>query len=271
MSNTFNFKRFWKYFTYDLISAKNNTGLSLAIAGAAPVFTYAIYQIFALLFDGKTAYMPSGVKIAAIVIAVFISILYFPTKQYGSLTDKRAGADWLMLPASRLEKWFSLLLITCLVVPAFLFVELFATDKLLSLIFNGTYGASAFSQINRSVGLLWNEFTIEGVGKLAISAPYALYLSFCQNILFFTLGTIYFKKSKIGMTFLSSFVITIALSMLLIAVGKIFSNFDFNLVPEDISDEAAMRTMNIIIYSIYIVVFGVLDILLYLRIKSLKH
>ena len=131
MSNTFNFKRFWNYFTYDLISAKNNTGLSLAIAGAAPVFTYAIYQIFALLFDGKTAYMPSGVKIAAIVIAVFISILYFPTKQYGSLTDKRAGADWLMLPASRLEKWFSLLLITCLVVPAFLFAELFATAQTL--------------------------------------------------------------------------------------------------------------------------------------------
>lgn len=271
MNNTFNFKRFRSYFTYDLISAKNNTGLSLAILGATPVFTYAIYQIFALVLNGETAIIPSGVKIAAIVIAVFISILYFPVKQYGPLTDKKAGSDWLMLPASRLEKWFSLLLVTCVVVPAFLFVELFVTDRLLNLIFSGTYGSAAFSEMNRSFGMIWKELTIEGVGRVGMSAPLSIYLTFCQHILFFTLGSIYFKRSKIGKTFLAGFVIAMALSMLLVLIAKILSPLDFNFGPEDISDKAVLRIVNIVLYSIIIVTFAVLDILLYLRIKSLKH
>lgn len=269
MSNTFNMKRFLNYFCYDLTSAKNNAGLSLAINGAMPIFTFAIYEIFSLLFTGSATNLPLGAKIMAYIVAVLIITLYFPTKQYGNLTNKRSGSSWLMLPASGLEKWLSMLLVTCLVLPVLLFAELLLTDGLLSLVFNGTYGATTISTIKTFVDELFNEFTINGVGGLAISAPYAIYLSFCENILFFTLGAIFFKKSKIGKTFLSAFCLMMVFSMLSSVFFMNGTNLKFNI--ENIDEESIMRTINIIVYVLYVVIFAALDVLLYLRVKTLKH
>ena len=116
---------------------------------------------------------------------------------------------------------------------------------------------------------IWGELSTEA-GRIAISWPYAMYLSWCENILFFTLGAIYFKKSKIGKTFLSAFVLGMALTMLMTLVFKAVglpTNIDFS----DMTEEGFIRGMNILIYAVYIVYFAVMDTLIYLRIKTLKH
>lgn len=272
MNKIFNFKRFASFFSYDLLSSKNNAGLTLAIVGAMPVFTFACYEIFPLLLKGQMTPMTAGGKIMAFIVAIGIITLFFPERQYGQLTDKKSGSNWLLIPASSTEKWLSMLLVTCLVVPALLFAELFATDALLSLIFKGTYGESALSIISAGMSRLWiSELQVEGAGGIAISWPYAFYLSFCQNILFFTLGSIYFKKAKIGKTFLAGFLICMILTVLTIAVMKAFGSTDLSFGPEDLSDAAAVRAINTVIYLVYVLLFAALDVLLFLRIKNLKH
>lgn len=271
MNNTFDIKRFWNYFKYDFTGARNDAGLTLAILGAMPFFGFFCTQAFALILNGHVTHYGIYGKIASIVTAVIIAVLFFPAKHYGPLTEKKRGSDWLMLPASRLEKWLSMLLLTCLVVPAFLLAGLAVTDGLLSLIFNGTYGSTAISQISSSMNLLWGEFRTEE-GRLAISWPFALYLNLCEQMLLFTLGAIYFKKSKVGMTFLSCFLLMMLFSMGSIAFMKALGISDWAVGPENISQEGfIIRLMNIIVYSVYLLFFAIMDLLIYLRIKTLKH
>ena len=266
MSNTFNFKRFWNYLVHDLRSACADSGVTLAIVGAMPVFMFFIAEAYSLIFRGEVFAMGAGAKIAACVTAAVIAVVFFPARHYGSVTDRKAGSDWILLPASRLEKWLSVLLVTCVAVPLFLLAELCATDGLLSLVFGKTYGATAIAGLCGALGSLWAELE-----RLAISWPYALYLSWCENILLFTLGAIFFKKSKIGLTFLSYFLLMMAISMGSVAIMRAIGLEGLNIDFDSITEEGLVRTANIALYVIYFIWFAVSDLLLYLRIKTLKH
>lgn len=270
MNNTFSIKRFWNYFVHDLNVARSDSGLTLAILGALPLFQFFFAQAFSLVFQGSFITMGPMGKIPAYIVAVFIAIIFFPAKHYGVITDRRKGSDWLMLPASSLEKWCSMLLLTCLVVPVLLFTELALTDGLLSLCFNSVYGETAIAGIVDTMGKVWGELrTAEG--GIAICWPYALYLNWCESVLFFTLGAIWFKKSKIGKTFVAGFLIMMLVSLIGTGILSALHIQNLNMEFTEFSEAGFIRTMNIIIYSIYVVAFFVLDLLLYLRVKTLKH
>lgn len=269
MSNTFEIKRFWNYLKFDLTTARNDSGVTFAILGAMPAFWYFIAQAFALLFNGHTVEFGDVAKIMAFGTAIVIGIIFFPARHYGPVTDKKQGSDWLMLPASRLEKWLSMLIVTCLAVPAFLCAELAATDGLMSLLFNGTYGSTALKAISGGMNMFWGELSTDA-GRIAICWPYAFYLSWCENNLFFTLGAIWFKKNKIGMTFITAFLLGMVLSMLSIVVFKTLG-IPTSFEASDMSEEGVLRIINVTLYAVYILYFAVLDVLLYLRVKTIKH
>lgn len=270
MNNTFSIKRFGNYLGHDLRGAAADSGLTLAIIGAMPVFQFFIAQAYSLIISGNAVVMGDWGKIPAYITAFTIAIFFFSAKHYGGLTDKKKGSDWLMLPASSLEKWGSMLLVTCVAVPVFLMAELAATDGLLSLIFPQTYGEAAISRIAYMMKGVWTELhTPEG--GLAMSWPLALYLNWCEVVLFFTLGAIWFKSSKIGKTFLAAFIIVMVLSMLSAGFLQIIGFRSRQYATMDDTPAGFIRKMNIIIWSIYAVYFIVIDALLYLRIKTLKH
>ena len=102
MNNVFDFKRFGKYFVYDLRRAKNNYWISLLLMGLLPVALYLVYQFFSLIGGNGLAELPNEAKTIAVVICVFAVMLGAGAKIYGSITEKRAGSDYLMLPASTL-------------------------------------------------------------------------------------------------------------------------------------------------------------------------
>lgn len=270
MNNTFSIKRFWNYLLHDLGSARSDSGLTLAIIGAMPVFQFFIAQAFSLVFNGQTVVMGDWGKVPAYLTAFFIALVYFPAKHYGGLTDKKQGSDWLMLPASVLEKWGSMLLITCLVVPFLLVAELVLTDGLLSIIFPGTYGATAFSKIAYMMKGVWIELSTPE-GGLAMSWPLVFFLNWCEGVLFFTLGAIWFKKSKVGKTFLAAFILGMAISLLVAGTMKAIGLSNLHIDNMDMAPEGFIRIMNITVWSIYAVYFMVLDLLLYLRVKTLRH
>lgn len=271
MNNTFSIKRFGTYLLHDMRTAVADSGLSLLIIGAMPLFQYFIPQAFALVFKGSAFSMGDMGKAPAYITAFLLASIIFPTKHYGGLTDKKQGSDWLMLPASTLEKWFSMLLVTCVAVPAFLLAELAATDGLMSLCFSGTYGATAISGIVSAMQKVWAQMNIEGVGGIAITWPAAMWLSWCECVLFFTTGAIFFKKSKIGKTFLAAFVLGMLISLVTIAVMRAIGLNGIHIDTTDFNEMRFIRSMNVIVYMIYIVWFAVQDAVLYFRMKTLKH
>lgn len=270
MSNTFEIKRFGNYLLHDIRTAVADSGLALVIIGAMPVFQYLIPEVFSLVFTGHSMEMGAWGKIPAYLSAVLIAGIFFPVRHYGGLTEKQQGSNWLMLPASTLEKWFSMLLVTCVVVPMALIAELLLTDGLMSLIFSGSYGSPAASEIVRTMSKFWSELHTDA-GGLFISWPVAIWLSWCEGVLFFAFGAMLFKKTKVVKTFLLAFGLGMLISLVTIAVMKAIGMNGINIDTSEFTEAGFIRAMNWIVFAIYFVWFGVQDLVLYLRMKTLKH
>ena len=247
-----------------------DSGLSLLIIGAMPVFQYLIPEVFSLVFTCHSMDLGAWGKIPAYLSFILIAGIFFPTRHYGILTEKRQGSDWLMLPASTLEKWFSMLLVTCVAVPVALLAELLLTDGLMSLIFSGSYGILAASEIVHTMSKFWAELHTDA-GGLFISWPVAIWLSWCEGVLFFAFGAMLFKKTKVVKTFLLAFGLGMLISLVTIAVMKAIGMNGMNIDTTNFTEEVFIRTMNWIIFAIYFVWFALQDLVLYLRMKTLKH
>lgn len=270
MSNVFNIKRFGKYLTYDLNNAWNYFGFSLLVLGIVPLIIFLFQQIFSLAFTQHLTDLPMWAKYTAIAITVAALVIVAPTKLYGRLTAKRAGSDWLMVPASAFEKFLSMVIILCLVVPAAFLAVLSACDLLLSLVpYYGDsavlQGADALVQFKDFLHVeMADVFTITGVGYSLV------WISFCTWILSFALGAICFKKSKAAKVILC----IILLESLISILGMLFfTTFDINLESffENMSVEKAQNWFNAMISIVTFVVLGALCGGIYARIKTLKH
>lgn len=267
MSNVFNFKRFVKYLRHDLVSAWQNAGISVVVIACMPVWFFAIYELFSVVFGHGFADMSVYAGIAAYLVSFVLAIIFLPVQIYGNITDKRPGSNWLLVPASAFEKFLSMLLVLCVALPVSWLAVIALTDVLLPL--TGLYNGPAVSKIFSSLDNLIAQFHSEN-RDFALGGPYGVYLNWCADILTFALGAIFFRKNKIVYTFLSIMGIGIAIS---VVAGIFFSNcgFDLNFGPEDINEDSIMRWLNICVYAVYAVEFALLDLGLFFRIKTLKH
>ena len=267
MGNFFNIKRFGKYLTYDLNNACNYFGFCLLVLGLVPLIVFVFQQIFSLAFTQSLTLLPMWAKYTAFGITMVALVIIAPVKLYGRLTEKRAGSDWLMIPASAFEKFLSMVIVLCVVVPAVFFAVLASCDLLLSLIpYYGesmvSSGLAAFDKIVASVNSEVFKITDAGIATI--------WLSFCTYILTFALGAICFKKSKAAKVILC----IIALDSLLSILGMIFItafDFDFSGFFDDMTPEKAQHFLNTMINICYFVIFGVLLGGIFARIKTLKH
>lgn len=269
MNNIFDIKRFGNYLLYDLRRAKNNYGFSMLVLGLLPFIIYIIAQFFSLITGNGVATISDPVKFMSIGIASLVAMLSFSAKVYGYVTEKRAGSDFLMLPASTLEKWISMLLLTCVAAPVVLYCLLFLCDGALGLFFPNSYGNSIF-EMDFIKGVM------EGLTELRAQGVYinffALFaLDWIINILTFTLGAICFKKAKIAKTLLCIFV----LSMIFSAIFAIFlgnGSLDVDWVlshfnTPDHAIRAINTTLNItFIFQLVILLGGT-----YYRLRTIKH
>lgn len=269
MENTFSLKRFGKYFAYDLNKAAGNAGLSVLIIGIIPVITYVFFHLATLVFSRTWMDYNVATQISAFCVSIFVLTMTIPVKLYGSLTDKRAGSDWLLIPASMPEKFVSMILILGIVVPVTFLVLFFGSDWLLSVL-DPTYGKSLITGGAQLFKGLSEE--MDGSGLVFTNAIWGLfYFSIVSNLLTFNLGGIYFKKAKVGKTLLVLFAISSLFSMLM---GTAVATMDFgwienwadNLTPEKFQ-AWTNSYINISLIVSYVVVLG----LTWWRLKTIKH
>lgn len=216
MDNTFKISRFRKYFVYDLKRQWKNIGMLMLIFALSPVIFYMLYMFFAALFDGGLMKRFSGMSIdgpsiwvrfgmAAVMITIFVML--FPSRAYGEITNKAKGSEWLMLPASRLEKFTSMMLISLVVIPLVYVVVYFLSDAFVCLL-DKSCGDSLMSfRINKEIGS--SDFVIPANGLWILAS------TIVGNAIVFLLGGLIFKKWKVVGTVLVLFALQMVFSGLL--------------------------------------------------------
>lgn len=289
----FNFNRFGKYFVSDLRTCAANYGLSLlTLAVLTPLALECITGVFNMILGLTWEGAGIGMRAGVFGVAMFCMIVTMPSKCYGRLTDKQYGSFWLMLPASRLEKFISMMLICCIVAPFISICMYLGIDAVLCAI-DHTCGE------NIIVGALnmMDEFTTFkmnlGGTDIEISEEYImmyenaskfidqvtnpwLYVDelLCASLPF-VLGAICFKKGKIVKTFLALAALSTAVSML---ATPIMMGYMGDLMTA--SEDEVMKMMfesgfyNSLIWMDIVgdfILYGGMTVAVWFRLKTLKH
>lgn len=218
MDNTFKISRFGKYFVYDLKRQWKNTGMLMLIFSLFPIIFYMIYMFFAALFDGGLMKIfigleidgpAGGTRFGVFAVMSTIFVMLFPSRAYGEITNKAKGSEWLMLPASRLEKFTSMMLISLVVIPLVYVVVYFLSDAFVCLL-DKSCGDSLMSfRINKEIGS--SDFVIPANGLWILAS------TIVGNAIVFLLGGLIFKKWKVVGTVLVLFALQMVFSGLLSA------------------------------------------------------
>lgn len=260
MSEIFNLRRFGRYIAYDLRNAWKNYGFALLVSGLAPLILLVFHEFISLVFDGSLSEVHAVEKVMAAGAVFAVTYMIAPGKIYGKITDRRAGSEYLTLPASTLEKWLSLLLVICVAMPVCLVAVYGAADWLLGLCLPGVYGPATWKGIE-FVGSSVEMWDGAYMNTLAMGL-----LGQTQSILIFTLGALCFRKSKVAKTILASFLVSTVFGTLSSVV--MFQGF-FDM--DEVDAGLFLDQLNLMLNLIYWLVFAVLAAAIYYRLRTIKH
>lgn len=217
MSDKFNISRFGQYFVYELKSHWKNLGLMTGIFALFPIILYIAWKFLGTVFNRNFIELftmgfpeingPSlGLRFGLFAAMVIIFTMIYPAKAYGDITNKAEGSQWLMLPASRLEKFLSMAINTLVIIPLAFFLVYFISDALVCLI-DKSCGIPMISfSLNSNLGLLGDDPVVPRISWfLLLLHSMLIYASA------FLLGAIIFKRTKafktLGCVFLINTVI----------------------------------------------------------------
>lgn len=279
---------FGRYFRSDLSAAISNFGISLLVFSTMAATTELFNGLFSLMLSGQWHGMTAGLRAPLFIIFGVIMLLCSPAKLYGHLTDRKEGTAFLMLPASRFEKYISMILITCVIVPLFFVVVYFSLDSLVCIL-DPTAGESLFSMIFKSrFHINFNDFSLNGLpveSFKAIISPWLYLDDLTQTSLLFLLGALIFKKSKVGKTLGSLILIALSLEMITTPIMSLAMFDKIHMLSEmenvDFNGEIFNTTFPLLSWMMRHLVLldtiqdllmnGLLLFLVWLRLKKMKH
>lgn len=271
MKNIFKLDRFGKFLAYDLNNTWNQYGLSLLIIGLTPTIYVIVNYVMHVVFSGNESAFPFGLGafLAITAVALIVAVIAGPQKIYGHITDKKAGSDYILVPASTFEKFSSMMVNVCVVIPIALLIAFslqYAAFKICIPGFNG--GLSDIVSKIHSVTRGKEDFHISDF-SLAMGS----WAVWTQNILVFTLGAIFFKKSKAPKTILALMGLSFLFSMLTAGFFQIVDVDSFEELFKRLFDNprAVQHFVNWFVNLALIVPNAILMALIYLRLKTIKH
>ena len=289
-NDIFNFSRFGKYFVSDLKSCWANYGLSLLCLSLLSYFALYFGSILISYIGGEGWDGPS-IYIRPVLLGVIMAciIITMPVKCYGRLTEKQYGSFWLNIPASRLEKYLSMIIITCIAVPATGAILFLSADALVCAI-DPTCGDSII-KASRTILLSILEMESDIQSEVASGDMPEIMQQFINSItnpvmyiddlfgmsLPFLLGAIFFKSGKTVKTFIAIAIGSTVISMISL---PILVSFGLN-ISETVQSEAELLDLlenhaffrNIEIWdTISDTLFNVALLTgIWFRLKTLKH
>jgi hypothetical protein len=226
MNNTFDWTRFCKVVRKDFSNIWQNAGTSLLIITLLPILAWLLWWALSGIED-MPAIVPE-VRWCFIAGSVFLAAMVSPSRMYRTANLQKEGIYFAMLPASKLEKYLSMLLFTIVVCPLLCFLGGMVLDYFLTLLPFGPYNkwlwqtdyladaldgyrglvSGAFPNVNENTLMLVQVFT---PWKVVL---YAL-LCHLSNVALFLFTNTIFKKHKVLQTLLWTWLISFVLNIVL--------------------------------------------------------
>ena len=223
MNQTFDIKRFGKVLAYDIqrLSPRNfrsgertgNMGINIISFAFMPV----VISVVPILMGAQAAGVPVWVRWYILLFMACLMACLVPEVHYNAVNQKKGGSYYAMLPASKLEKYLSMLLMTLVVCPLLTFCGAFVVDTLITLL-----------PLHVNEGYLWQIDSLlvrYGInpyeGLPAIYSVRAYLVAIFGYILFamaFVFGNTLFRKSKTALTMLCLFGIGFVVSIVTLFV-----------------------------------------------------
>ena len=238
-NDVFSWNRFWRYLKSDFNSFISRFGVSLLVMSTMAVTTDAFNGLFSFFLTVNWIGMTEALRMILFVIFGIIVMITAPAKLYGYFTDRKEGSAMLMLPASRLEKYVSMVLITGIVVPFIFGVIYFGLDIMVCMVDN-TCGKSLFNL------LFYTDFTSLFGGIPAEMQDWSQYMTNITSVftpflyiddifytlMLFLLGALIFKTSKTGKTLGCLILLALSLEMVLSPIIAITFIDKFRILSE---------------------------------------
>ena len=128
MNNTFSFKRFEAVVARDWRSVLGNYGITLLVFCSIPTLPWLTSLVFGI---GE---VDQSVRWFVLGLSAILAVMIAAEKIYGNANHPREGVAFAMLPATNMEKFFSMSLYCAVVVPVAVMMGLWCVDALLALI-----------------------------------------------------------------------------------------------------------------------------------------
>lgn len=273
MNGTFNIKRFGKWFVSDLKACISNYGLSFMLISMMGLIIYAGTTITGLLINGTWGGPGIIFRTITFAICMAVMILTLPPKCYGHITDKRAGATWLMIPASSFEKFLSMVTISAILLPA-LFTGIYLGLDTLLCTLDSTCGDTVMSIVPRMFSDI-PEVPAEVSSFIGIMTNPLTYIDdIIGTMLVFLLGAICFKSAKTVKTILCLMALSTILSMIMTPfmssyMQEMITNPSISV--EEIFGSRLFRNLPLIDTISDISTIVIASAAIFFRIKTLKH
>ena len=273
MSNTFNINRFGKYWLYDLKMAWKRYGFGFMFMSIFPIIYYILGAIFIILFSKEHNLSDyHGIEFAGRAIAFGIAsgvlVLSYPKGVYGLVTDKEKGSAWLMLPASRLEK-FTAMMLNCLVIAPIIFLALYLASDAILTAFDPQMGDPlAITGHKFSQGVFSTSYENIQISSFAFLT--LVLISLIEYLSIFLTGAVYFKKHKVLFTILILMGLQTFFSWIIMMLGMSNAEPSWleNINP---TTQDFVNLLNWLTNIGLIVILAITGTMIWLRLKKLQH
>ena len=219
MNNTFDWNRFTKVVGKDCRNLWPMFGPTMLILAALP---FALWLL--LLVTGADAHMPADIRLWMICCLAMIAALMTPSRLYRTMNLRNEGIYYAMLPASKLEKYLSMLLYTFIVCPLLVYIGSLLLDVVLTILPIGPYKNWIWEgRMGFPLPLSFGDLPrMEFPGAENFPAGWFVVsslTSYIASTAIFVFTATVFKKHKVLFTLLWLYLIQFVLSIAAIPVG----------------------------------------------------
>ncbi len=227
MNNTFEWSRFGMVVRKDFRNIWQNAGTTLLIITLLPIAVWLLWWAIAGVKD-VPAIVPE-VRWCFIAGVVILAAMVTPSRMYRTCNLRQEGIYFAMLPASKLEKYLSMLLFSVVVCPLLCFCGSMVLDYFLTLLPFGPYSKWLWQtdyladMMDGYRALVSGQLPAEQTRTLDVlvstvtPGKMVLYgvLSYLSTVALYLFTTTIFKKHKVLQTILWTWLISFVLNIIL--------------------------------------------------------
>lgn len=214
MNNKFDWNRFCKVVNKDFRNLWPMFGTTMIVLATLP---FAVW-LLTFVFSSKAVIGPDFRVVMVMMVSSFAAVM-LPSRLYRTMNLRNEGIWYAMLPASKLEKFLSMLIFTFIVAPVAVYLGSMVLDIILRMLPAGPYqqwlwqGSGGFPLIT---AIPADDDTLPGFHSWLLTA--ATWTGLLSSPAIFLYAATLFKKHKVLYTFLILYLLEFVLTVIAVPI-----------------------------------------------------